>query len=166
MPKTKNLGSCSEKNCIRPAYCKELCAICYERNRRQTNPHTRELHRLKSARSRLKPGHKDSHRKRAKKRRLTKRGYLESKYSAMLSRVQGNTNHPSRHVWMGLEICSRKDFYMWCRTQWSFHKLWIQYSRTRNIKIAPSIDRIDGQRGYVPENMQWITHSENSKKKG
>jgi hypothetical protein len=31
-------------------------------------------------------------------------------------------------------------------------------------KLTPTVDRIDSEFGYIVENMQWLTHSENSRK--
>lgn len=46
-----------------------------------------------------------------------------------------------------------------------FNKLfaiWIE--NEYNTIYTPSINRIDSNRGYVLDNMQWLTHQENSRK--
>ena len=31
-------------------------------------------------------------------------------------------------------------------------------------RLCPTVDRIDSKKGYTMDNMQWLTHSENSRR--
>jgi hypothetical protein len=45
---------------------------------------------------------------------------------------------------------------------------WELYEAYKNSgydrKLAPSVDRVDSRRGYIIENMEFVTHSENSRR--
>lgn len=82
----------------------------------------------------------------------------------MLSRVTG-IQVKKAHLYKGLSILSRKDFYDWALENEEFNKLfqqWIDLDYDR--RLCPSIDRIDSTLGYDLTNVQWLTHSENSRK--
>lgn len=81
----------------------------------------------------------------------------------MKRRVNGEKNN---HIGaIGKEICSQEDFSEWCqRNKDEFdklHEVWKASGFVR--KYAPSIDRIDNDKGYIPENMRWVSVSENAK---
>lgn len=98
----------------------------------------------------------------ARRRRTTPHSYLSAKYSVMQSRI-GGASKP--HLYRGLGIMSRREFLAWGLDDPAFNKLWWEWQKSgRPMKLAPSIDRIDTQRGYVLGNVQFITHSENSGK--
>ena len=84
-------------------------------------------------------------------------------YRNMLSRVTGKLIKKS-HIYEGLDILSKQEFYQWSLNETSdFHKLFEDYvSSGFNMKLAPSIDRIDSKEGYIMGNIRWITHSLNS----
>lgn len=90
--------------------------------------------------------------------------YLKQKYYMMKRRCEGKTNH---HSYDGKEIMSFNEWLKWCEeTRPRFMKLfngWVKSSWDRNK--APSIDRIDSSRGYIKENIQWITNYENTLKR-
>lgn len=92
----------------------------------------------------------------------TKTGYLVRTYRNMLSRVSGVLKKKA-HLYKGKEILSKQDFYDWSLQNKSFHLLFENYlCNNYNMKLSPSIDRIDSSKGYIIDNMRWITHSENS----
>jgi hypothetical protein len=94
--------------------------------------------------------------------RFTKKGYLMRKYRNMLSRVKG-IQKLKKHLYAGKKILDKETFYQWSMSNKSFHMLWDQYFiKNMDRKFAPSIDRIDPKKGYEINNIQWITHSENS----
>jgi len=99
-----------------------------------------------------------------KKYEKTKKGFLVRTYRNMLSRVSGVTKNKN-HLYLGLEILNKESFYEWSLNNDSFNHLFdvwksLEYKRT----LTPSIDRIDSKKGYILENIQWITFSENCKK--
>jgi hypothetical protein len=101
-----------------------------------------------------------------KKYEKTEKGFLVRTYRNMLSRVTGVTKNKN-HLYLGLEILEKESFYKWSLENIEFNMLfdkWIESNYQR--KLTPSIDRIDVSKGYVIENIQWITFSENCKKGG
>lgn len=98
-----------------------------------------------------------------KKYEKTKPGYLMRTYRNMLSRVSGILKKKA-HLYRGLSILSKHEFYEWAGNDERFHLLFEKYKHSNfNIKLSPSINRIDTNTGYVHGNMEWITHSENSR---
>ena len=99
-----------------------------------------------------------------KKYEKTKSGFLMRTYRNMKSRVTG-IQKKKAHLYQGLSLLNKFDFYTWSAADHMFHLLfesWEQSGYCR--KLTPSIDRIDSTIGYQIGNIQWITHSENSKK--
>lgn len=93
---------------------------------------------------------------------MTEKGFLVRTYSNMLGRVNGLVKS-KRHLYFGLEILSREDFYNWSLNNPDFKKLIDVYRESGyDRKLAPSIDRIDSSKGYILGNIRWLTHSENS----
>ena len=91
----------------------------------------------------------------------TRNGKLMMTYNNMNRRVRG---YVKSHIYKDLELLSREDFYNFSLCGEVYHKLyedWVNSEYDR--KLSPSIDRIDSSKGYVLGNIQWITHSENSR---
>ena len=92
----------------------------------------------------------------------TEKGKLMLTYNNMKRRVDG---YVKPHIYNGLDICERYEFYEWSKNNTDFKLLFEEWSSKGFIrKISPSIDRIDTSLGYSVDNMQWITQSENSRK--
>lgn len=94
----------------------------------------------------------------------TVNGFLMRTYRNMQSRVTG-VQQKKAHLYLGYDLLSRELFYAWSKSNENFISLfsvWEQSGYER--KLTPSIDRLNSKLGYVLENLQWITHSENSKK--
>lgn len=90
-------------------------------------------------------------------------GFLMRKYRNMQSRVLG-IQKPKAHLYKNKSLLSRNDFYEWAVNQDSFHKLWAVWVNSNyDRKLCPSVNRIDSRKGYTIGNMEWITHSENSR---
>lgn len=86
------------------------------------------------------------------------------KYRNMLSRIKG-IQKTKIHLYQDKQILSKNDFYVWAKSNSNFMKLWQNYMKFgRKMGLAPSIERINPKLGYVLENMEWITHSENSRR--
>lgn len=95
--------------------------------------------------------------------RGTKSGFLMRAYRNMQSRVEG-VQWRKAHLYEGLALLPRADFYRWADQSSDFHTLWDKWvAHGRDRKLAPSVNRKDAGKGYVLENMEWITHSENSR---
>lgn len=96
----------------------------------------------------------------------TQKGKLMRIYRNMLSRVSG-VQKKKFHLYEGKEILSKQEFYSWAQSSEDFDRLyWAWVASGFERKLAPSVDRIDPSRGYIVGNMQWLTHSENSRRGG
>lgn len=98
-----------------------------------------------------------------KKYEKTKQGKLVRTYRNMQIRVWGLLEAKA-HLYEGLPLLDRADFYSWSLSDQSFNDLfnaWVVSGYSK--KLSPSIDRINTSLGYVLENMRWLTHSENSR---
>lgn len=92
----------------------------------------------------------------------TKKGKLMLTYNNMKRRVDG---YVKPHLYKDKEICDRGLFYSWASSDANYNTLydnWVDSGYER--KLSPSIDRKDTALGYVIGNIQWITHSDNSRK--
>ena len=98
-----------------------------------------------------------------KKYERTKKGKLMRTYRNMESRVKGIVKAKA-HLYEGLDLLNRGDFYLWSLADYSFNKLYDDWSLSNYpIGLSPSIDREDTSVGYIVGNIRWITHSENSR---
>jgi hypothetical protein len=94
----------------------------------------------------------------------TKKGSLVRTYRNMKSRVEGVLRKKA-HLYEGKEMLDKEEFYSWSLDNKEFHNLFSLWVISGyNMKLTPSIDRIDTGIGYLKDNMQWLTHSENSSK--
>jgi len=92
----------------------------------------------------------------------TPKGFLMRKYRNMQSRVKG-IQKSKYHLYKNLSILSRDDFYRWANRSMIFWKLFYEWKKKDyDRRLCPSVDRIDSKKGYEIENMEWVTHSENS----
>lgn len=97
----------------------------------------------------------------------TKKGKLMRIYRNMRSRVEG-VQKQKHHLYDGKPLVSRDAFYEWAmRPDSGFHELYDNWvSSEYDRALAPTVDRIDPERGYSFDNMEWVTHSENSRRGG
>lgn len=94
----------------------------------------------------------------------TGKGKLMRTYRNMLSRVKGIAPK-GRHRYKDLEILNKQEFYEWSLNDTEYNRLYDEWVKSGyDRRLSPSIDRIDTTKGYVLGNMQWLTHSENSRK--
>jgi hypothetical protein len=100
-----------------------------------------------------------------KKYELTPKGFIMRLYRNMKSRILG-VQKVKHHLYEGKELISKEEFYEWALAPGSkFYPLFEEYMKSgRDMKLAPSVDRIDSSKGYGIGNMEWVTHSENSRR--
>ena len=99
-----------------------------------------------------------------KKYEKTKKGFLMRLYRNMQSRIEG-VQAQKHHLYEGKELLPRNEFYRWALASKDFHVIFEAWERHGHVrKLAPSVDRIDSDLGYSIENMEWVTHSENSRR--
>ncbi len=99
-----------------------------------------------------------------KKYERTPNGFLMRKYRNMKSRIEG-VQKAKHHLYVGKDLLSKEDFYNWSKGDpefWRRFKIWEVSGYQR--KLSPSVDRIDSKKGYLIGNMEWVDHSENSRR--
>ena len=90
-------------------------------------------------------------------------GKLVRTYRNMMSRVKGILKKKA-HLYKGLEILSKEDFYNWSNNDSEYARLFMEWVDSEyEQRLSPSIDRKNPLLGYVLDNMRWLTHSENSR---
>lgn len=93
----------------------------------------------------------------------TKKGKLMRTYRNMQSRVEGILKKKA-HLYSGLPILTRDEFYRWGMESNAFHSLYDGWVASNyQCGESPSVDRIDTDKGYTLGNMRWLTHRENSR---
>lgn len=96
----------------------------------------------------------------------TPKGFLMRCYRNMKSRISG-VQKSKHHLYAEKELLSKSDFYAWALGNASFWNLYINWAFNGFTRsLAPSVDRINPGKGYVIDNMEWVTHSENSRRAG
>lgn len=102
-----------------------------------------------------------------KRIRYNPRRIFLQRYGSMKSRIIGTATRPYKVE--GKKIATKKEFLDWCYSKEVFaqferlHQKWIQSDFDKHL--TPSIDRIDNDRGYTLDNMQWITLLANCEKR-
>ncbi len=85
-------------------------------------------------------------------------------YRNMQSRVTGVQKLKS-HLYKGKSLLSREEFYKWAIASDEFWVLFWDWENDGYIcTLTPSVDRLDSKKGYEIGNMEWVTHSENSRR--
>lgn len=114
--------------------------------------------------AKLRAYRKRTNNKATKKYEKTKKGFLMRCYRNMQSRISG-VQKLKAHLYKGKNILPRQEFYEWALNDKQFHNLFdVWESKKYERKLSPSINRIEPELGYLISNMEWITHSENSKR--
>lgn len=99
-----------------------------------------------------------------KKYEKTEKGFTMRIYRNMLSRITG-VQKKKHHLYAGKALLDKADFYLWTQDNEQFIKLFEAYQQSGfERKLAPSVDRIDSSKGYTLDNIEWVTHSENSRR--
>jgi hypothetical protein len=94
----------------------------------------------------------------------TPKGFLMREYRNMESRVTG-VQKQKAHLYLGKFLLEREDFYQWANNQLEFHILFKAWEESGyNRKKTPTVDRVDSDKGYELGNMEWVNHSENSRR--
>lgn len=94
----------------------------------------------------------------------TKKGFIMRLYRNMKSRVEG-VQKAKQHLYRGLGILDKDEFYEWAMSNPKFHSLFGDYELSGyERKLSPSVDRVDSSMGYQIDNMEFVTMSENSRR--
>lgn len=99
-----------------------------------------------------------------KKYEKTESGFLMRLYRNMKSRVTG-VQRQKFYLYAGCYLLPKEEFYEWARASGEFHRLFTIWKLNGFPRtLTPSVDRVDSKRGYSLDNMEWVTHSENSRR--
>lgn len=100
-----------------------------------------------------------------KKYEKTKKGFLMRLYRNIESRCSG-IQKQKYHLYEGKGLnISRDKFYDVYLTDGQLNKLFAKWENSgHDRKLTPSLDRIDSGKGYLFDNLEWVTHSENSRR--
>lgn len=80
----------------------------------------------------------------------------------MTSRVTG-IQKKKAHLYVGKTILPREEFYRWADSK-QFKELFKNWEASKyDRKLTPTVNRIDSSLGYQLDNIEWLTHSENSR---
>lgn len=94
----------------------------------------------------------------------TKKGFIVRLYRNMKSRITG-VQKGKYHLYQNKELLNKEDFYEWSLNNTIFNKLFKEWENSNyNRKLTPSVDRVNSSIGYIIHNMEWVTHSENSRR--
>ena len=92
----------------------------------------------------------------AKRKNRTLKGHLSITYTNMQNRVRGIVKKCA-HLYKGLPLISRREFYQWAIVQKAYTYLYLQWrEQSFSQRFTPSIDRIDAKKGYVVDNMRFV----------
>lgn len=91
-------------------------------------------------------------------------GFLMRLYRNMKSRVTG-IQRMKAHLYVGKYLLPKEEFYAWAMRSARFRELFVSWKESGyDRKLTPTVDRIDSALGYSLANMEWVTHSENSRR--
>lgn len=89
------------------------------------------------------------------------------RYSSIKTRVEGRHQRKYKKI-EGTKIMSKEEFIKWCnkiKNLNKFLKIRDKWKKSGFKRIlCPSIDRIDENKSYTIDNIQWLTLKENMKK--
>lgn len=132
--------TCKRKGCNKQVHAKGLCSRHYHQYYRKMNPNVDKIYEK------------------------TVDGYLMRMYRNMLSRVSGVDKNKA-HLYEGKFILNKYVFYKWAKNHPTFLELFATYKANNCVRrLAPSVDRINPDKGYRISNMEWVTQSENSRR--
>ncbi len=93
----------------------------------------------------------------------TPTGFLMRMYRNMQSRTLG-IQWRKAHLYKGKTLLPRKEFYEWAIVHpefWKLYNVWVENGYDR--KLTPTVNRVNPNLGYSFNNIEWLTHSENSR---
>lgn len=90
--------------------------------------------------------------------------FIRRMYSYMKARTKGHCLASS--LYSGMEICDRKEFVLFAFSNWELKYLFHQWIMNDYSKrLLPTPDRIDESKGYLIDNIQFLSFSDNVKKR-
>src|SRR5271157_1478739 len=94
--------------------------------------------------------------------RVTIDKFLGQAYSHMRARVNGTSGTKTPHLYVGKAIMPRDIFLIWAKNNPEFLVLYKRWTMSNfDRKLTPSVNRINSNKGYTLDNVEWITNSLN-----
>jgi hypothetical protein len=89
---------------------------------------------------------------------------LTHRYRGIVQRATGKANR--KYKVEGKKVLTYEEYVAWCNDTWNdFTQVYDQWAKSGyDRKLTPSIDRINNELSYTPENMQWLSLTENNRK--
>lgn len=88
------------------------------------------------------------------------------RYAHMKARAEGRSTNFSYSS--GKDLLTRDEFFEWCKAKHNFLIFMVIYmdwvTSGFDLSLCPSVDRIDPDKGYVADNLQWLSFSDNCEK--
>jgi hypothetical protein len=86
--------------------------------------------------------------------------FLNKMYVDMKRRISGKTK--DRRYYLGKSILDKDVFTTWAKNHPDFLKLYKQYYTAKfERRLAPTVNRMDSNKGYTLDNMEWMSLSHN-----
>jgi hypothetical protein len=107
----------------------------------------------------------DSEKRKARYRRP--HSVLVQRYSDMKLRVAGKPvrGGETAQPWLGLPILSKEEFMAWGKANKDFYRIFDEWAAAGYPqRLAPSVDRLDDDEGYLLDNMAIVPNWQNSDK--
>jgi len=101
-----------------------------------------------------------------RRQRYSKKRMFQHRYSSMKQRIEGRATR--KYNVEGKELMSKEEYLMWCAIEGNMkvfdeiYTAWVDSGFNR--RMAPSVDRIDNNKGYTADNIQWMAVKDNSSK--
>lgn len=94
--------------------------------------------------------------------RRSVRGFLVYLYSNKLKMVNGVLWRKA-HTHLGMDLMPRDAFYTWAMMHPDYQRLYAAWTLSKyNKKLTPVSARINADKGFVKDNMEWMTACENN----
>ena len=98
-----------------------------------------------------------------KKYEKTFNGFIMRMYRNMKSRISG-VQQKKCHLYEGKFLLAKEKFYSICSSDPRFLCLFHTWKNSDyDRKLTPSVNRINSKIGYTESNIEFVTHSENSR---
>lgn len=89
--------------------------------------------------------------------------FLKNTYSYIKNRCKNKYKATTSKYYYGKEYCSKEEFLNKFKNNKQFLDLFRRWQDSNfEYKEIPSINRLDNNKGYLPDNLEFITHSKNA----
>jgi len=100
-----------------------------------------------------------------RKRKYQLKYFIRYAYNNILLRTKYSSKRPKEHKYLGMSVCDRSDFYTFAYKSKILKNLYRDWIKSGHVhKLIPTVDRIDNNKGYGLDNIQFLTLSENARK--